>query len=62
MQVFALIQVKARGGIAAMMAQKGAIMPTVDLIILCGIVVAFVAFAVVLAWGDHQTRNMPERR
>ena len=45
-----------------MMAQKGAIMPTVDLIILCGIVVAFVAFAVVLAWGDHQTRNMPERR
>jgi len=37
-------------------------MPTTDLIIVCGIVVAFVAFALVLAWGDRQTRNLPERR
>jgi hypothetical protein len=37
-------------------------MPTVDLIIVCGIAVAFVAFAVVLAWGDYQTRNLPARR
>ncbi len=37
-------------------------MPTVDLVILSGIVVAFVAFALVLAWGDYQTRNLPERR
>jgi hypothetical protein len=37
-------------------------MPTVDLVILSGIVVAFVAFALVLAWGDYQTRNLPARR
>ena len=33
-------------------------MPTTDLIIIAGIVVAFVGFALVLAWGDYQTRHL----
>jgi len=33
-------------------------MPITSLIIVATIVVAFVGFAVILAWGDHQTRNI----
>lgn len=33
-------------------------MPITDVFILSVIVFAFVAFAVVLAWGDHQTREI----
>jgi hypothetical protein len=33
-------------------------MPITDVIILSIVIVAFVAFAVVLAWGDHQTREI----
>jgi hypothetical protein len=34
------------------------IMPITDIIILALIIFYFVAFAVVLAWGDHQTRDI----
>jgi hypothetical protein len=34
------------------------IMPVHDALIIGGIVFAFVLFAAVLAWGDHQTRSM----
>jgi multisubunit Na+/H+ antiporter MnhC subunit len=34
-------------------------MPLSNVLILIGIVAAFALFAVVLAWGDHQTRNLP---
>lgn len=33
-------------------------MPISDLLIVSVITLAFVAFAVVLAWGDHQTRDI----
>jgi len=33
-------------------------MPVTDAIILSVIVTAFVAFALLLAWGDYQTRNI----
>jgi hypothetical protein len=33
-------------------------MPIADIAILSLIIFAFVAFAVVLAWGDHQTRDI----
>ena len=33
-------------------------MTTVEIVSLCGIVAAFVIFAVVLAWGDYQTRDI----
>ena len=33
-------------------------MPITDIVILALIVFSFVAFAVVLAWGDHQTRDI----
>jgi hypothetical protein len=33
-------------------------MPTETAIIVAGIVVVFVVFAVVLAWADYQTRNV----
>lgn len=35
-------------------------MPTTDIVILALIIFSFVAFAVVLAWGDHQTRDIAE--
>jgi uncharacterized protein (DUF4213/DUF364 family) len=63
MQVLALMQVKAmRRDRIHDGTKRGVIMPTVDIIIVSGTVVAFVAFALVLAWGDYQTRNLPERR
>jgi hypothetical protein len=37
-------------------------MPITDIIILSVIVFAFLAFAVVLAWGDHQTREIARLR
>ncbi|MBX9846569.1 MAG: hypothetical protein K2Z80_32650 [Xanthobacteraceae bacterium] len=43
-------------------------MTLVHIIVLAGIVAAFGAFAVVLAWGDYQTRglragwNVPEQQ
>jgi hypothetical protein len=33
-------------------------MPITSAIIVCGIVVVFVAFGVILAWGDYQTRHV----
>jgi hypothetical protein len=33
-------------------------MPIADVVILALIIFSFVAFAVVLAWGDHQTRDI----
>lgn len=33
-------------------------MPITDVLILSLIIFAFVAFAAVLAWGDHQTRDI----
>ena len=35
-------------------------MPVSTVIIVTAIIAAFVIFAVVLAWGDHQTRNLPK--
>jgi len=34
-------------------------MPITDVLMLATIIFAFVAFAVVLAWGEHQTRQLP---
>jgi hypothetical protein len=34
------------------------IMPLTDALIVSGIVAAFVIFAIVLAWAEHQTRNL----
>jgi hypothetical protein len=33
-------------------------MPITSAFIIAAIVLAFIVFAVVLAWGDHQTRNL----
>jgi len=33
-------------------------MPIVDIMILCFITLAFLAFAAILAWGDRQTRDI----
>lgn len=33
-------------------------MTTIGIVSLCGIIAAFVVFAVVLAWGDYQTRGI----
>lgn len=35
-------------------------MPIISAAILAGIVFAFVAFAVVLAWGEYRTRNFSQ--
>ena len=35
-------------------------MPIADIVILALIIFSFVGFAVVLAWGDHQTRDIAE--
>ena len=37
-------------------------MPISTIIILAGIIAAFTLFAVVLAWGDYQTRNIGRER
>lgn len=34
-------------------------MPVFDAVIVTAIVVAFVIFAIVLAWADYQTRDLP---
>jgi hypothetical protein len=36
----------------------GIIMTLTNTFILCGIIAAFTIFAVVLAWGEHQTRHL----
>jgi hypothetical protein len=36
-------------------------MPAVDVVIVAAIVAAFVIFAGVLAWAEHQTRDLPPR-
>jgi len=33
-------------------------MPTTDALIVAAIVLVFIAFGVVLAWADYQTRNL----
>ena len=33
-------------------------MPIIDIVVLCVIVFAFAIFAVALAWGEHQTREI----
>jgi hypothetical protein len=39
-------------------------MSNMEFLYLCGAIVAFLAFASVLAWGEYQTRNIvrPEER
>lgn len=37
-------------------------MPFTSIIILTGIVCAFVTFGLALAWGQHQTRHLSRRR
>ena len=37
-------------------------MPISDLVVVSAVVIAFVVFAAVLAWGDYQTRNLDVRR
>jgi len=37
-------------------------MPAVDAVIVAAIVAAFVTFAGVLAWVEHQTRDLPPIR
>lgn len=37
-------------------------MSITDIVFLCGICGGFVVFATILAWGDHQTRNMSRDR
>jgi hypothetical protein len=36
-------------------------MSTSDILILAGIIAAFVAFAVVLAWGDYQSMEIARK-
>jgi len=36
-------------------------MSTTDILILAGIVAAFVVFAVILAWGDYQTMDIARK-
>jgi hypothetical protein len=40
------------------MPQKERAMPITDIIVVSVITLAFVTFAVTLAWGDHQTREI----
>jgi hypothetical protein len=40
------------------MLQKERAMPITDIIIVSIIILAFITFAVALAWGDHQTREI----
>jgi hypothetical protein len=40
------------------MRQKERAMPITDIVIVSIIIFAFVTFATVLAWGDHQTREI----
>jgi hypothetical protein len=40
------------------MLQKERAMPITNIIIVSIIILAFVTFAAVLAWGDHQTREV----
>ena len=37
-------------------------MPLIEILVLMGIVAAFAAFGLVLAWGDYQTRHLPRMR
>lgn len=37
-------------------------MPLIEILVLTGIVAAFAAFGIVLAWGDYQTRHLPRMR
>lgn len=39
----------------------GRAMSTPDILILAGIIVAFVGFAVILAWGDYQTLDITRK-
>jgi hypothetical protein len=34
-------------------------MPFIEILVLMGIVAAFAAFGIVLAWGEYQTRHLP---
>ena len=37
-------------------------MPISTIVVLAGIISAFVVFGLTLAWGDYQTRNLPRDR
>ena len=37
-------------------------MPTSTILVVAGIITAFVVFGLTLAWGDYQTRNLPRDR
>ena len=54
-----LIQIKA-GPLPTviMIAKRERAMPITDIVVVCAIISAFVIFAVALAWGDYQTRDI----
>lgn len=43
------------------LAKREAIMPTDTILMLVAVVAMFAGFLAVLAWGDAQTRNLPQR-
>jgi hypothetical protein len=53
-----LIQIKAGPLPTVMMIERERAMPITDIIIVCAIISAFVIFAVALAWGDYQSREI----
>jgi hypothetical protein len=54
-----LIQIKAGSLRCGIMAAKGVrAMPITDIVVVSVITLAFVVFAVALAWGDRQTREI----
>ena len=50
---------KARSFSSNSIITKEDVMPAVDAVIVAAIVAAFVIFAGVLAWAEHQTRDLP---
>jgi hypothetical protein len=42
-------------------AKRSWAMSTPDILILAGIIVAFVVFGVILAWGDYQTMDIARK-
>jgi hypothetical protein len=59
-----LIQVKALSaqGMASFLHHRRSAMPADSMLVAAGVVVMFVVFAAVLAWGDFQTRPKQSAR
>ena len=57
-----IIESKARSFSSNSIITKEDVMPAVDAVIVAAIVAAFVIFAGVLAWAEHQTRDLPPIR